>query len=131
MRKQRHGRGVPALSLMMALMIFSVGGTVFAGAALWPHAAHAAAVAGADGKRPPGGDFANPAVRALDIAQPAMVRVGNFVPASITVGLCTRTVRLPLGGGTYKVGVTGSGAFISANGDVLTADHVVDVSKAD
>jgi hypothetical protein len=31
----------------------------------------------------------------------------------------------PLGGGTYALKLSGSGAFISANGDILTADHVI------
>ena len=33
--------------------------------------------------------------------------------------------------GTATLGATGSGAFITSNGDVLTADHVVNISKAD
>lgn len=77
------------------------------------------------GPRPPGGDFANPVVRAVDIDTPAVVRVGTTEEATLTLQLCTRSLTLPLGGGTYKVGGTGSGAFISGNGDILTADHVV------
>lgn len=77
--------------------------------------------------RPPGGNFANPVVRAVDIAAPAVVRVATIEDATISVQLCTRAVTLPLSGPPYEIGVTGSGAFISSDGDILTADHVVDV----
>src|SRR6185312_10784559 len=32
--------------------------------------------------------------------------------------------------GAYTVGGLGSGAFVSAHGDILTADHVVDIDRA-
>lgn len=129
MPRQRHGRGASALIGILALGVAGFGVTPYAIAAARPGTAYARPMAAPAAKRAPGGNFADPAIRAIDIAQPAMVRVGNYVPATIDVGLCTRTVRLPLGGGSYRVAVTGSGAFISANGDVLTADHVVDLSR--
>jgi S1-C subfamily serine protease len=85
--------------------------------------AHAAALPAVT--RPPGGNFANPAVRAVDIAEPAVVRIGTEEQATLTLQLCSRALTLPLAGGTYNVAGTGSGAFISSNGDILTADHVV------
>ena len=96
---------------------------------LWPGGALAAA-AQPGGGRPPGGNFADPVVRQVDIAQPAVVRIGTSERATVDVQLCTRAVRLPLNGGTYDVALTGSGAFVSANGDILTADHVVDPPNA-
>jgi S1-C subfamily serine protease len=76
-------------------------------------------------QRAPGGNFADPAIRAVDIDEPAVVRIGTDERATLDLQLCTRTVTLPLGGGTYDVASTGSGAFISSSGDILTADHVV------
>ena len=77
--------------------------------------------------RPPGGNFQDSVVRAVDIAEPAVVRVATTEDATISIQLCTRSVTLPLSGPPYQIGVTGSGAFITGNGDILTADHVVDV----
>lgn len=79
------------------------------------------------GGRPPGGNFADPVVREVDIAEPAVVRIATRLQFTVSIQLCTRSVTLPQGGGSYRVEGTGSGAFISANGDILTADHVVDV----
>ncbi len=84
--------------------------------------------AGADG-RPPGGRFSDPVVRAVDIAQPSIVRIAAIYSARVTLTLCGQDVSLPASGGGYTLGATGSGAFVSANGDILTADHVVDVPK--
>lgn len=84
--------------------------------------------AAADG-RPPGGQFNDPVVRAVDIAQPSIVRLATIYTAHVTMSLCGQDVTLPTSGDDYTLGATGSGAFISANGDILTADHVVDVPK--
>jgi hypothetical protein len=59
-----------------------------------------------------------------------VVRLATEEEATITIQLCTRSVTLPLSGPPYQIAVTGSGAFISSNGDILTADHVVDVPDA-
>ncbi|GAC1447117.1 MAG: hypothetical protein PVSMB4_01530 [Ktedonobacterales bacterium] len=80
-----------------------------------------------DGGRPPGGKVADPVVREVDIAEPAVVRIDTKLQFTVAVQLCTRSVTLPQSGGGYRVEGTGSGAFVSANGDILTADHVVDV----
>lgn len=93
---------------------------------LWPGVALAAAAQPGEG-RPPGGNFADPVVRQVDIAQPAVVRIETSERATVDVQLCRRAVRLPLNGGTYDVAGTGTGAFVSPNGDILTADHVVDL----
>jgi S1-C subfamily serine protease len=77
--------------------------------------------------RPPGGNMHEPAVRELDIAEPATVRIGTEVHATLALQLCHVTVTLPVAGGSYDIAGTGSGAFVSANGDILTADHVVHI----
>lgn len=84
-------------------------------------AAHAAS---AD-TRPPGGVLTDPAVRAVDIAQPAIVRIAELYTGRLTLTVCGHSVALPPAG-TYTLGGLGSGAFISPNGDILTAGHVVD-----
>lgn len=86
--------------------------------------AHAAA-----NTRAPGGNFANPVVRAVDIAEPAIVRLATLYEGHIELDLCGQAVVLPASGNPYTVGGLGSGAFISANGDILTADHVVHIDK--
>ncbi len=86
-----------------------------------------AAPAGATG-RAPGGDISNPMVRQVDIAAPAVVRIATTFTGTITFDLCGVSAPLP---GTATLGATGSGAFITSNGDVLTADHVVNISHDD
>ena len=78
----------------------------------------------------PGGNISDPVVRAVDIAKPAVVRIIARVTGRLTVDFPTTagtivTVTFPQDGGNYEAQYTGSGAFISAHGDVLTADHLV------
>jgi len=74
----------------------------------------------------PGGNITNPVVRAVDIAKPAVVRIITNVPAKLTVRFSpTTSVTFPQTGASYMVELSGSGAFISSHGDILTADHVV------
>jgi len=74
----------------------------------------------------PGGNIANPVVRAVDIAKPAVVRIITTLGGRLTVVFPNnKTVTFPQNGGTYQVQVSGSGAIISAHGDILTADHVI------
>jgi hypothetical protein len=81
--------------------------------------------------RPPGGNFSDRVVRAVDVAEPAIVRIATIYSATVSISnLCGRSVTLP-SSGSYVAGGTGSGAFISSNGDILTADHVVEIPKAD
>jgi hypothetical protein len=78
----------------------------------------------------PGGNVADPVVRAVDIAKPAVVRILTVLGGHLSVDFPTNTggntpIRFPQNGNTYKMELFGSGAFISAHGDILTADHVV------
>ncbi len=73
----------------------------------------------------PGGSIADPVVRAVDIAKPAVVRIFTNVTGHLLVQLQTGTVSFPQSGQGYQFTLSGSGAFISAHGDILTADHVV------
>lgn len=74
----------------------------------------------------PGGDISNPMVRAVDIAKPAVVRIFTTINGHVTVHFTsTQSATFPLNGGNYKLEFSGSGAFISAHGDILTANHVV------
>lgn len=78
----------------------------------------------------PGGDISNPSVLAVDIAKPAIVRIVTQMTGQLTVKFSNgQNVTFPLtpqnGVNGYDVGVSGSGAFISGNGDILTADHVI------
>src|SRR5450432_3509742 len=74
----------------------------------------------------PGGNITNPVVRAVDIAKPAIVRIFTDINGHVTVHFTsTQSATFPLNGGNYKLEFSGSGAFISAHGDILTANHVV------
>src|SRR5215831_15821521 len=74
----------------------------------------------------PGGNVADPVVRAVDIAKPAVVRIFTRLGGHLTVHFsATQNVSFPQGGGAYSLTLSGSGTFISARGDILTADHVV------
>ncbi len=74
----------------------------------------------------PGGNVSDPVVRAVDIARPAVVRIITNINSQLIVKFSPkRSVTFPLGGGSYTLMESGSGAFISAHGDILTADHVV------
>jgi S1-C subfamily serine protease len=79
--------------------------------------------------RPPGGVLTNPVVRAIDVSSPAVVRIATLYSAHLTLSACGLTVTLPASG-SYTVGGLGSGAFVSARGDILTADHVVYIDPA-
>lgn len=70
------------------------------------------------------------AKRGLNLALPAVVRVITTYQAQISYVTSDGTyVTFPQNGGYYTLVVSGSGTFISANGDVLTAEHVVNVSQ--
>jgi S1-C subfamily serine protease len=76
----------------------------------------------------PGGNVSNPTIRAVDIAKPAVVRIWTDVPGHLTVHFPPTTdVSFPQKtNGNYQLSFTGTGTFISSQGDVLTANHVVD-----
>lgn len=78
----------------------------------------------------PGGDVTNPSVLAVDIAKPAIVRIITQVVGQLTVKFSNgQSVTFPQapenGVNGYPVALSGSGAFISGQGDILTADHVI------
>ena len=75
----------------------------------------------------PGGDVTDPAVRATDLAKPAVVRIITTITGHLTVHFPPTTdVAFPQNNnGNYPLQLSGTGTFISANGDILTADHVV------
>lgn len=74
----------------------------------------------------PGGNVADPVVRQVDIARPAVVRIVTTLDGQLTVRFSsTVTATFPQDGSSYSLGLTGSGAFISARGEILTADHVI------
>ncbi len=80
----------------------------------------------------PGGNVADPVIRAVDIAKPAIVRIITFVDGRLTVHFSsTQSVTFPLTGNPYQITLSGSGAFISAHGDILTADHVINPPQQD
>lgn len=118
MRWLGHGGARTAVSAVSCICVVTLGAACLA---LLPRASAAG--------RPPGGRLSDPVVRAVDVAQPAIVRLATIYTAHITLSLCGQDVTLPASGSGYTLGATGSGAFISANGDILTADHVVDVPQ--
>src|SRR5260370_33950560 len=74
----------------------------------------------------PGGKVADPVVRAVDIAKPAVLRIITFLTGQLTVRFsATQNVTFPQGGNGYQIALSGSSTFITAHGDILTADHVV------
>src|SRR5437868_8392326 len=74
----------------------------------------------------PGGNVTDPVVRAVDIAEPAVVRIITTLGAHLTVHFSQGNVTFPQGtGNSYPVQLSGSGTFITAHGDILTADHVI------
>lgn len=83
----------------------------------------------------PGGNVADPVVKAVDIAKPAVVRIITLVVGQLTVTINGANVTFPLapqqGFNGYPLQLSGTGAFISAHGDLLTADHVVNPVQDD
>jgi serine protease Do len=87
----------------------------------------------------PGGNVSDPVVRAVDIAEPAVVRIITTVNATLIVHFSsTKNVTFPqqgqgqgTNGNAYGLQASGTGAFISAHGDILTADHVINPPQAD
>ncbi len=84
---------------------------------------------------PPGGNVSDPVVRAVDIAEPAVVRIFTVVNSTLIVHFSsTSNVTFPQQGSntnTYPLEFSGTGTFISAHGDILTADHVINPPQDD
>src|SRR5579859_6868810 len=80
----------------------------------------------------PGGNVADPVVRAVDIAQPAVVRIITQLDGKLVVHFTSGDVTFPQNGSNgYPIDLSGTGTFISAHGDILTADHVVNPPQSD
>jgi Trypsin-like peptidase domain len=79
----------------------------------------------------PGGNVSDPVVRAVDIAKPAVVRIITFLNGQLTVHFPTQDATFPQGGNSYQIVLSGSGTFITARGEILTADHVVNPPRPD
>ncbi len=79
----------------------------------------------------PGGDVTNPALRAVNIAKPAVVRILTTIPGHLKVHFPPTTdITFPQqDNGSYSLLLSGTGTFITAQGDILTADHVVKPPK--
>ncbi|GHO44274.1 S1 family peptidase [Ktedonospora formicarum] len=80
----------------------------------------------------PGGNVSDPVVRAVDAAKPAVVRIITTLVSHVVVHFNSGDVNFPQRGNDgYIAQLSGSGTFISADGDILTADHVVNPPKDD
>ncbi|HWS84560.1 MAG TPA: zinc ribbon domain-containing protein [Ktedonobacteraceae bacterium] len=79
----------------------------------------------------PGGNVADPAVRAADVAGPAVVRIITTIKGHLTVHFPPTTqVTFPqLDNGSYSLQISGTGTFITSHGDILASDHVVNPPK--
>ncbi|MFL5624153.1 MAG: trypsin-like peptidase domain-containing protein [Ktedonobacteraceae bacterium] len=107
-------QGLRRMVLLLAFVCLMINGTL----------AFPTTTANAVGR--PGGNVADPVVRAVDIAEPAVVRILTSVGGHLTVHFsATNSVTFPQNSPAYSLGLSGSGTFISAHGDILTADHVV------
>jgi S1-C subfamily serine protease len=75
----------------------------------------------------PGGNVADPTVRNADLALPSVVRIITGTKGHLKVHFSSNTdVTFPQQANSgYDIRVSGTGTFISAHGDILTADHVV------
>jgi Trypsin-like peptidase domain len=82
----------------------------------------------------PGGNVSNPVVRAVDIAKPAVVRIITILNGQLIVHFASPTpkdVTFPQSSNGYQIALSGSGTFIAATGEILTADHVVNPPQQD
>jgi Trypsin-like serine proteases, typically periplasmic, contain C-terminal PDZ domain len=74
----------------------------------------------------PGGNVSDARTCNVDLALPSVVRIFTATKGHISVQIASANVAFPLQNGQgYDLRVTGTGTFISAHGDILTADHVV------
>jgi S1-C subfamily serine protease len=77
------------------------------------------------------GGLCTAARRGVALALPAVVRIATTYQAQVNYTTADgSSVTFPQGGGAYTLTVSGTGAFISGTGDVLTAYSAVNVSQA-
>ncbi len=82
----------------------------------------------------PGGNVSDPVVRAVDIAKPAVVRIITILNGQLIVHFASpahKDVTFPQSSNGYQIALSGSGTFITATGEILTADHVVNPPQQD
>src|SRR5215469_9092209 len=82
----------------------------------------------------PGGNVSDPVVRAVDISKPAVVRIITMMNGQLIVHFTSPTakdVTFPQNSNGYQIALSGSGTFITATGEALTADHVVNPPHQD
>ena len=78
------------------------------------------------------GGLCAPARRAISLALPAVIRITTAYQAQLTYfNTDGSSIVFPQDGSSYSVLVTGSGTFISGDGDILTAFEVVNASQAE
>ncbi len=114
----RHLRAAIILGLGVALAL------------VWASASAGAAQAQASAPAHPADSVAQQAVQ-LD--SPAVTRIVSVVNASLTCTACASDgsdIHSPSDGSTFTYYSSGSGAFITPDGAILTADHVVDHSMS-
>jgi len=114
-RRRNQLSRIVVVAGMVCLILLGLAGTTLA--------------AYADG---PGGTVSDPVVRAVDIAKPAVVRIITTLSGQLTVHFsATQSITFPQNSNGYPIGLSGSGTFITAQGDILTADHVINPPHAD
>jgi S1-C subfamily serine protease len=118
--RRRTARGA-SISLLAALMTMALMSFMALAPAAGAHAAVQSAPA----------DSANK--HGVNLASPAVVRIVSEVDGQVVCKGCNQgsDITFPLNGGNYALAFSGSGAFISSDGYVLTADHVVDYANND
>jgi len=79
----------------------------------------------------PGGNIADPAVRAVNVASPAVVRVITTIKSHLTVNFppTTQVIFPQQDNGSYLLQLSGTGTFITSQGDILTSDHIINPPK--
>ncbi len=112
--------------LLTALVMAGIISFTFLGLAGYSPIAHADGI--------PGGNVSDPVVRAVDIAKPAVVRIITMLNGQLVVHFTSPTakdVTFPQNSNGYPIALSGSGTFITATGEILTADHVVNPPQQD
>lgn len=82
----------------------------------------------------PGGNVSDATVRGVDIAQPAVVRIITTINVQLQVHFVAQNkdVTFPqTPNSSYQMNLSGTGTFVTSQGDILTADHVVNPPKSD